>query len=88
MRPTHLFIRDGQPLPGDCADQRAATGYVTTILVPPFHVPAEGIHWGSRAFFFAERRPEEDFYREGLLYAHPTGWEPAGDSVRVLNPTG
>lgn len=48
-----------------------AGGYVTTVLVPPFNPPAEGIIWGSRSFFLdtADVRPEGYLvYREGLVF--------------------
>lgn len=39
--------------------------YVITAILPPFMVPAEGLYWGNRAFFW---NAEHEQYREGLLY--------------------
>ena len=50
MNPVKLFTRDG--------------GYVVTVLIPPFLVPADAIQWGSRVFFL---QPNGE-YREGLLF--------------------
>lgn len=45
-----LYTRDGRA--------------VTTIEMPPFILPAEGVLWGERTFF---RRPDGKYY-EGLLW--------------------
>jgi len=38
---------------------------VTTVRIPPFLIPAEGILWGERTFFL-DREVQQ--YREGLLF--------------------
>jgi len=40
---------------------------VTTVQVPPFALPPEGILWGERTFF----RGPDGRYVEGLLWAAP-----------------